>query len=696
MSPARADRGAVGQGARRGGAPGRIRAAGRRSVRRSGYAANSLARSPWCRATCRAGSTKPDCWPRLMGLRQGRTPVGVVVGSGFERRPALLHGVAAPRLAGQPDAGRRAVEGPVRLRCAVPRLRRAASAGRAGTERGERPLAAQACRRRRRGSRTAERPAVRSGCRSYLQREVRGRSVSALFLADGARSRTLGFSEQWAAPTPRQPFRYGGAVRPAGVAAATADGDAERDRPDRPCRRAGRAEQRRLQAARRTGSTCWRSTRGPARHSTCSRRRGAVVPMARRCLPRAAARGAAGVRRRRGGAVSTRRTGWCCRTDFAGPHGPPTGSRRACRCPATRRCARCSRRRRLRRPPARWWSGASGEILALAEVDHERRSRRPSASTRAPGWNWRRCAAMPTALRVAVSHGSLGETLVDAGAGAPGGIAAGLRLARICMGGLGDVTLGTRRRAAALALVRDGRDLAAGAGLPRAASMPAGACRTARSQMRSSPSAPARPARWRARKPCSTRTRLRRRSGRGGAGAGKRTRAAAAAGGAASRRRAAWRRPGCPSCSRRRKASPAACRWSRGCWKWRCTSCTNSASRSTRVVDGMGAAPLPPPHPDFVTAMGRTNDAIIFGGRVQLYVTRPGGRGQGAGRGAAGQPLARLRPPVRRDIPRGWRRFLRHRQDAVQPGRSDRDRDRDRRQLPCRPARSGAARCLVR
>jgi len=42
-----------------------------------------------------------------------------------------------------------------------------------------------------------------------------------------------------------------------------------------------------------------------------------------------------------------------------------------------------------------------------------------------------------------------------------------------------------------------------------------------------------------------------------------------------------------------------------------------------RVVDGMGAAPLSPPHPDFVTAMGRTNDAIIYGGRAQLYVAGP-------------------------------------------------------------------------
>jgi methenyltetrahydromethanopterin cyclohydrolase len=42
-----------------------------------------------------------------------------------------------------------------------------------------------------------------------------------------------------------------------------------------------------------------------------------------------------------------------------------------------------------------------------------------------------------------------------------------------------------------------------------------------------------------------------------------------------------------------------------------------------RVVDGMGSAPLPPPSPKFVDAMGRSNDAIIYGGRVQLFVTGP-------------------------------------------------------------------------
>lgn len=38
------------------------------------------------------------------------------------------------------------------------------------------------------------------------------------------------------------------------------------------------------------------------------------------------------------------------------------------------------------------------------------------------------------------------------------------------------------------------------------------------------------------------------------------------------------------------------------------------------IVDGLGSAPVPPPAADFMRAMGRTNDAILFGGQVQLYV----------------------------------------------------------------------------
>lgn len=52
------------------------------------------------------------------------------------------------------------------------------------------------------------------GSDHYLQEFVEGRTVSALFLGDGSEARLLGFSEQWSAPTPDAPFRYGGAAGP--------------------------------------------------------------------------------------------------------------------------------------------------------------------------------------------------------------------------------------------------------------------------------------------------------------------------------------------------------------------------------------------------------------------------------------------------------------------------------------------------
>lgn len=39
------------------------------------------------------------------------------------------------------------------------------------------------------------------------------------------------------------------------------------------------------------------------------------------------------------------------------------------------------------------------------------------------------------------------------------------------------------------------------------------------------------------------------------------------------------------------------------------------------VVDGMATAPVPPPSPDFLTGMGRTNDAILFGGQAHIFVS---------------------------------------------------------------------------
>jgi hypothetical protein len=48
----------------------------------------------------------------------------------------------------------------------------------------------------------------------YLQARAPGRPLSALFAASGGRALVLGHSEQWHAPTPEAPFRYGGAAGP--------------------------------------------------------------------------------------------------------------------------------------------------------------------------------------------------------------------------------------------------------------------------------------------------------------------------------------------------------------------------------------------------------------------------------------------------------------------------------------------------
>jgi methenyltetrahydromethanopterin cyclohydrolase len=55
------------------------------------------------------------------------------------------------------------------------------------------------------------------------------------------------------------------------------------------------------------------------------------------------------------------------------------------------------------------------------------------------------------------------------------------------------------------------------------------------------------------------------------------------------------------------------------------------------IVDGVAAAPLPSPTADGVLAMGRTNDAILYGGRVQLTVR---------GDDAAARELARQLPSI--------------------------------------------------
>jgi predicted ATP-grasp superfamily ATP-dependent carboligase len=48
----------------------------------------------------------------------------------------------------------------------------------------------------------------------YFQRQVFGKAISVLFVADGRRAVPLGLSRQWTLPAPDSPFRYGGCVGP--------------------------------------------------------------------------------------------------------------------------------------------------------------------------------------------------------------------------------------------------------------------------------------------------------------------------------------------------------------------------------------------------------------------------------------------------------------------------------------------------
>ncbi len=155
----------------------------------------------------------------LARLARERAPVGLVYGAGLEGRPALLRALARHRLLGNPAATVTRLKDPFAFAalcrdCGVPHpdVALAPEAGGAWLE-----------KRAGAGGGVHVRPAsgpVRPP--RYVQRRVAGRPVAALLLGDGARAMTLGFSEQWTAPAPGAPFRYGGAVRPAALTAAQA------------------------------------------------------------------------------------------------------------------------------------------------------------------------------------------------------------------------------------------------------------------------------------------------------------------------------------------------------------------------------------------------------------------------------------------------------------------------------------------
>jgi predicted ATP-grasp superfamily ATP-dependent carboligase len=153
--------------------------------------------------------------------RQAHSPIlGCVYGSGFEDRPELLDQIAAswPLLGNDAQTVAR-VKAPGsffaaldRLGIAHPRTQTDLPPGREGWLVKRQGGAG--------GSHIVSSQAVGANARRrraaiYFQEMVAGRPISVLFVADGERACVLGFSEQWTAPIASQPFRYGGAIRPA-------------------------------------------------------------------------------------------------------------------------------------------------------------------------------------------------------------------------------------------------------------------------------------------------------------------------------------------------------------------------------------------------------------------------------------------------------------------------------------------------
>ena len=162
--------------------------------------------------------------PALETLGRGEEPIGVVCGTGFEDRTPLLRCLAERwRLLGNAAEAVARAKDPEFLSslCAgygIPfpevspsrptnpgewLIKRTGGAG--GTH--VKPLS----------------EAYSVGSRVYYQRKVSGAPVAAAFLADGRRATILGYSAQWSSPTPGQPYRYGGAVRPAQLVARIED-----------------------------------------------------------------------------------------------------------------------------------------------------------------------------------------------------------------------------------------------------------------------------------------------------------------------------------------------------------------------------------------------------------------------------------------------------------------------------------------
>lgn len=152
----------------------------------------------------------------------GHELLGIVCGTGFEDRPELIDRLAERwRVLGNNADTIRRLKDPVAFAslcrdCLVAHPEISLS----------RPVDPTGWLAKRKGGAGGSHvvpAAERDAANVYYQRVVPGEPISALFLGDGKQARVLGFSSQWASPAPHQPYRYGGAIRPAILSDNTSD-----------------------------------------------------------------------------------------------------------------------------------------------------------------------------------------------------------------------------------------------------------------------------------------------------------------------------------------------------------------------------------------------------------------------------------------------------------------------------------------
>ena len=550
----------------------------------------------------------------LRRLGQSRPVAGLVYGSGFEAHPQLLAAIgdASALLGNRPEAVQR-LKDPVQFAALCDSLGidhpAIALTPPGGPDR---------WLRKRRGASGGQHVswsrAPDSAC--YWQAYIEGRPLSLSFLADGRRALVLAATEQWPDPSPASPFRFGGLARPAGLAESRE-------------RQLGAVVARIVEAIGMVGlnsadflvgdnefSLLEINPRPGAALDVLDDRDGQLfhwhVESCRGRLPDRPARfqGAAAAR-----IVYVRDTipampaiAWPDWTADRQPPGTvvPAGAPLCTVIATTQIDVRSAIRLVDERATA---MREETETKAAA-------ARQPSVNE-AAGRMVARMVAKAAALRVAPSRGPAGELLIDCGTKAAGGIAAGLWLGAICMGGLGRITVGpdstypnwpfsiTVRSSqpviaclgsqyAGWKLERDGF-MAMGSGPARALARVeeiyhdigyADDSKTATLVLESEgPPPPAVVAH-----------------------------VAEACGVAPSALNILY----APTGSQAGSVQIVARSLEVALHKAHAV-----AFPLERITDGMATAPFAPPHPDFLQALGRTNDAIIYGGRVWLFVTGP-------------------------------------------------------------------------